>query len=118
MTAPYTSGRLSMSFTAEDGRVINLSDVHLETTGYVSQTQRPAFGDVAKTIDMTFTAHMVVDPAWKREFLWASHNLIAHPISEITHWLAYIPGLRFLRALGLKLHDITVPRHAPGTGRG
>lgn len=52
----------------------------------------------------------------KTELMWATHNLIAHPVSEITHWLGYIwPALR---DLGLAFHDITVPPHAPNTGRG
>lgn len=42
---------------------------------------------------------------------WAIHNLIAHPVSEILHWLR-------LGDLGNRLHDRTLPAHAPGTGRG
>lgn len=42
---------------------------------------------------------------------WAIHNLIAHPLSEIMHWL-------HLGKLGGRLHDLTVPPHEPGTGRG
>lgn len=68
-------------------------------------------------MDFTFEPP-AYDGAVKRELLWAVHNLIAHPVSEIMHWLAVIPGLGFLRDLGLKFHDKTVPRHVPGTGRG
>ena len=58
----------------------------------------------------------VAAPVARREALWAVHNLVAHPLSEITHWLGYaVPALR--RA-GLWLHDHTVPPHEPGTGRG
>jgi hypothetical protein len=51
-----------------------------------------------------------------RELMWAAHNLFAHPISEITHWLGYL--IPPLRRFGLWLHDITIPQHAEGTGRG
>jgi hypothetical protein len=57
-----------------------------------------------------------VDPLWKRELMWAAHNLIAHPISEITYWIgALIPPVR---RFGEWLHDLTIPAHAPNTGRG
>lgn len=57
-----------------------------------------------------------VDPLWKRELLWTIHNLIAHPISEITYWIgALIPPVR---RFGEWLHDLTIPAHAPNTGRG
>jgi hypothetical protein len=43
--------------------------------------------------------------------MWTVHNMIAHPISE------------FLYLLGLQrwsnwIHDVTIPSHQPGTGRG
>lgn len=91
-----------------------LSNVSLSYTNAAGETVD--LGKVAR-MDFSFTPP-VYDGAVKRELLWAVHNLIAHPISEITHWLAVIPGLGFLRDLGLKFHDITVPRHVPGTGRG
>lgn len=51
-----------------------------------------------------------------RELMWACHNLVAHPFAEVTHWLGFLcPPLR---RLGLRLHDVTVPNHEPGTGRG
>ncbi|AFU87932.1 hypothetical protein CcrColossus_gp062 [Caulobacter phage CcrColossus] len=121
MTALFIpNDRLSLSYVAEDGRVVRLNDVQMETVSSASGTTAPTFEDVSKTIEVTgtLTATFHVDPPWKCELLWATHNLLAHPISEITHWLAYIPGLKFLRDLGLKFHDITVPRHAWGTGRG
>ena len=40
---------------------------------------------------------------------WAVHNLIAHPISEVCHWIG---------KFGDWLHDATVPEHEEGTGRG
>lgn len=56
------------------------------------------------------------DPPAKRELMWAAHNLIAHPLSELTHWLGFVcPPIR---RFGEWLHDVTVPRHAPNTGRG
>ena len=46
---------------------------------------------------------------------WPVHNLVAHPLSEIVHWVT-------CWFLGDKLsgwiHDVTVPEHNPGTGRG
>jgi hypothetical protein len=44
-------------------------------------------------------------------FKWSLHNLVAHPLSEF----AYLVG--FERASNW-IHDITVPEHEPGTGRG
>lgn len=46
---------------------------------------------------------------WYRS--WPMHNLIAHPLSEILHWLG-------LADLGNRIHDATLPEHEPGTGRG
>lgn len=42
---------------------------------------------------------------------WPAHNLIAHPLSEILHWLG-------LGRLGNRLHDATLPVHEIGEGRG
>tara|TARA_B100000674_G_C37697146_1_gene848800 strand:- start:286 stop:462 length:177 start_codon:yes stop_codon:yes gene_type:complete len=42
---------------------------------------------------------------------WTAHNLISHPLSEI----AYLLGLQ---KLSNWIHDITVPEHEEGTGRG
>lgn len=47
----------------------------------------------------------------REEFWWAVHNLIAHPLSEPVYWLFGE------RAAGW-VHDITVPKHKKGTGRG
>lgn len=44
-------------------------------------------------------------------FWWAVHNLIAHPVSEILHWVG-------LDRWGNWLHDATIPVHDPRTGRG
>lgn len=52
----------------------------------------------------------------KRELLWIAHNVIAHPITEITHWLGFV--VPPLRRFGLWLHDITIPAHDPEKGRG
>lgn len=49
-------------------------------------------------------------------FKWTLHNLVAHPLSE----LVYLFGLGtvpFERASNW-IHDITVPDHDDGTGRG
>jgi len=45
-------------------------------------------------------------------FQWSLHNLIAHPLSEVLH-LVGCP-----ERWGNWVHDITVPEHEPGTGRG
>ena len=42
---------------------------------------------------------------------WTFHNIIAHPISEIF----YLIGLE---KFSNKIHDITIPEHIKGTGRG
>lgn len=52
----------------------------------------------------------------KVNLMWAAHNLIAHPVSEVTHWLGYVHPA--IRDAGNWLHDFTVPVHEPGTGRG
>ena len=44
-------------------------------------------------------------------FKWSLHNLVAHPLSE----LMYLAG--FERASDW-IHDVTLPEHKPGTGRG
>lgn len=44
-------------------------------------------------------------------FRWALHNLIAHPLSEVIYQFG-------LEDLGNTIHDITIPLHEPGTGRG
>lgn len=45
------------------------------------------------------------------KFAWAIHNLFAHPASEVLYQIGY-------EKLGNKVHDATIPAHAPGTGRG
>lgn len=59
---------------------------------------------------------MIILKTIKTELMWAAHNLIAHPIAEITHWIGLLwkPAEDF----GLWLHDFTIPEHEPGTGRG
>ena len=43
---------------------------------------------------------------------WTAHNLIGHPLSEI----AYLLG--FSEEIYNWIHDVTIPPHKPGTGRG
>lgn len=52
-----------------------------------------------------------MEKKWTEAFGWMMHNLVAHPISEVLHWFG-------LGDVGNRLHDATVPRHEPGTGRG
>jgi hypothetical protein len=42
---------------------------------------------------------------------WTFHNIVAHPLSEVFHLLGW-------HALSDWIHDVSVPDHAPGTGRG
>ncbi len=44
-------------------------------------------------------------------FSWTLHNLVAHPVSEILFLIG-------CEDLGNKIHDITVPEHVRGQGRG
>lgn len=45
---------------------------------------------------------------------WTVHNLIAHPLSE----LIYLFSLGKAHKLGNWVHDVTIPKHEKGTGRG
>lgn len=68
-----------------------------------------------------------VDRYWQS---WPMHNLVAHPVSEVSHQLG--AALHRLAAhfsdaymqddardtLGNRLHDATLPTHEEGTGRG
>lgn len=46
---------------------------------------------------------------------WFIHNTISHPLSEVVHWMTFwfcgdkISGW---------IHDVTIPVHKQGTGRG
>ena len=44
-------------------------------------------------------------------FKWTLHNVVAHPLSEVFFLLGYV-------RLGNKIHDITIPYHQRGQGRG
>ena len=44
-------------------------------------------------------------------FKWTIHNMVAHPLSEICFLIGY-------GELGNKIHDITIPDHVRGQGRG
>ena len=44
-------------------------------------------------------------------FHWSLHNIVAHPLSEIFWQFGF-------EDLGNKIHDITIPVHEQGTGRG
>lgn len=45
---------------------------------------------------------------------WTVHNLISHPLSEIVYLLSFGK----LENLGNLIHDVTIPEHEHGTGRG
>lgn len=42
---------------------------------------------------------------------WTIHNAIAHPVSEVLYLLGF-------ERLSNWIHDVTIPNHEPGTGRG
>jgi hypothetical protein len=44
-------------------------------------------------------------------FSWTLHNVVAHPLSELLYLLGY-------ERLSNRLHDMTVPQHKEGEGRG
>lgn len=44
-------------------------------------------------------------------FDWTLHNVVAHPLSEVLWQLGFV-------RLSDWLHDVTIPEHEPGTGRG
>lgn len=48
--------------------------------------------------------------------MWAVHNAVAHPVSEFMYWAGCLHPLA--RQAGNWLHDVTVPEHGEGTGRG
>lgn len=50
---------------------------------------------------------------------WAVHNLVGHPLSEIAFWCSRpFIGLRKAEKLSGQIHDLTIPIHEPGMGRG
>ena len=50
---------------------------------------------------------------------WVVHNLIGHPLSEVVYWcLRPFVGLTKAERLSGEFHDLTIPDHDPGTGRG
>ena len=53
---------------------------------------------------------------WKN---WMVHNLIAHPVSEVAYWVVGLfRGKAKAEEISGLIHDITIPDHAKGTGRG
>ncbi len=54
----------------------------------------------------------------RREFWWAVHNLVAHPLSQLLWWASLFGLIRPVARLGDWLHDWTVPAHAPHEGKG
>jgi hypothetical protein len=44
-------------------------------------------------------------------FKWSIHNLIAHPLSELIYLLGFEQTSNWI-------HDITIPEHKTGEGRG
>jgi hypothetical protein len=47
----------------------------------------------------------------KRPDLWTVHNMIGHPLSEALYLIGLV-------RLSNWIHDVTIPNHEPGTGRG
>ena len=55
----------------------------------------------------------------KRFRNWAVHNLLGHPLGEVVFWsVRPFVGLAKAENIAGAVHDMTVPVHAPGTGRG
>lgn len=44
-------------------------------------------------------------------FSWTAHNIIAHPLSEVLFQIGFEDA-------GNWVHDVTIPTHEKGTGRG
>ncbi len=50
---------------------------------------------------------------------WVIHNLVGHPVSELLFWIVRpFVGLAKAERLSGEFHDLTIPDHDPGTGRG
>jgi hypothetical protein len=49
---------------------------------------------------------------WKN---WPVHNIISHPLSEVLYWLTFwFAGDK----ISGWVHDVTIPAHEAGLGRG
>ena len=46
---------------------------------------------------------------------WPVHNLIAHPLSELIHWLT---SWKYGDKVSGWIHDVTIPQHNAGERRG
>jgi hypothetical protein len=117
-------GAVRTEFEATDGKLtlqIDSSDLaaaiaYLKNTG--GKPSKVEVGDgvwegntLVMPIEVSYACHPL-----KRELMWAIHNVVAHPLSEITNTLgALFPRVR---DFGNWFHDLTVPPHAPNTGRG
>lgn len=44
-----------------------------------------------------------------REFWWAIHNLLAHPLSQLVWFVSLFGYIKPLRAFSVWIHDVTVP---------
>ena len=50
---------------------------------------------------------------------WTVHNLIGHPLSEVFYWISMpLVGKEKAENVSGWFHDLTIPIHEPGTGRG
>lgn len=54
---------------------------------------------------------------------WTAHNLVAHPLGELTYLTSVLLDKTFNRGKRLYhfqnwIHDITIPEHRKGEGRG
>ena len=58
----------------------------------------------------------MMNKLWKN---WMVHNLVAHPLSEVAYWVVGLfRGKAKAEEISGLIHDITIPKHAEGTGRG
>ena len=49
---------------------------------------------------------------------WFVHNMFSHPMSEAVYWAVRPLGKNKAADISGWVHDITIPEHEPGTGRG
>lgn len=59
---------------------------------------------------------IVLEVKIKENIMWAIHNLVAHPLSEVFYWTSFV--VPFTKDLSNWIHDVTVPNHHYGNGRG
>jgi hypothetical protein len=49
---------------------------------------------------------------------WPFHNLVSHPLSELSYWILRPFGVSLARRICGAIHDWSIPEHHPSDGRG